>query len=326
MNVTILGAGGWGTALGLVLEDGKHQVTLWGHRRELLDEIASEAENRKYLPGVSLPKTWVLQPDLKQAIADKEMLVVAVPSKAIRQVGEQLGSFRGTIVSVTKGIENESGLTMCALLESLLPNVRVAALTGPTLAPEVARRIPSAIVAAATDSEIVEQVQALFHRPYFRVYAGKDRLGVELGGALKNVIAIGAGVCDGLGFGDNSKAALITRAIAEMRRIGVACGAQPETFSGLSGLGDLTVTCFSKLSRNRHFGERVGKGEAVDAIVSSTNTIAEGYPTARSAYHLAEKLGVDAPIIREVYEMLYHGKNVRQALADLVTRSSKYED
>jgi glycerol-3-phosphate dehydrogenase (NAD(P)+) len=230
------------------------------------------------------------------------------------------------VVSVTKGIEYETGLTMCGILRQNAPGARIAALSGPSLALEVARGVPTAIVAASLDLSVAQTVQQLFHRPTFRVYTTGDVLGVELGGALKNVIAIAAGVCDGLAFGDNSKAALITRAIVEIRRLGVACGAQAETFSGLSGLGDLTVTCFSRLSRNRGLGERLGKGEKLADIVLSMVAVAEGYPTARAAYQLAHRLHVPVPITDEVYAMLYEGKNVAQALQDLIGRDSKAED
>ena len=209
---------------------------------------------------------------------------------------------------------------MCGILAETAPKAKCAALSGPTFAIEVARDIPTAIVAASRDAATAAQVQKLFSRPTFRVYTSTDLLGVELGGALKNVIAIAAGTGDGLGFGDNSKAALVTRAIVEMRRLGVACGAQAETFTGLSGLGDLMVTCFSKHSRNRGFGERVGRGEKPADIAASMLAVAEGYPTARSAYQLARKHGVVTPVIDEVYAMLYEGKNVAQAVRDLMSR------
>jgi glycerol-3-phosphate dehydrogenase (NAD(P)+) len=214
---------------------------------------------------------------------------------------------------------------MCGVLQANAARARIVALSGPTLAMEAARDMPTAIVAASHDLEAAQQVQQLFHRPTFRVYSSADRLGVELGGALKNVVAIAAGVGDGLGFGDNSKAALITRGIVEIRRLGVACGAQAETFSGLSGLGDLAVTCYSRLSRNRGFGERLGRGEELEKILSESVTVAEGYPTARSAYHLAQRLEVVTPIIDQVYEVLYEGKNVAKALQDLTSRESKAE-
>jgi glycerol-3-phosphate dehydrogenase (NAD(P)+) len=214
---------------------------------------------------------------------------------------------------------------MSGILRQTAPGARIAALSGPTLALEVARNVPTAAVTASDDLAVAQTVQGLFHRPTFRVYTGTDLLGVELGGALKNVIAIAAGVCDGLGFGDNSKAALITRAIVEIRRLGVACGAQTETFAGLSGLGDLVVTCCSRLSRNRSLGERLGRGERLADILANTVTVAEGYPTARAAWRLSRQHGVSTPIIDEVYAMLYEGKDVRAALRDLTGRESKAE-
>ena len=255
-----------------------------------------------------------------------DCIVLAVHSRNLREVIESAPPFSGIIISVTKGIEYETGFTMSELLRRRFQHENIAALSGPTLALEVARGTPAAIVAASRDLSVAKAVQRLFHRPAFRVYTSTDLLGVELGGALKNVIAIAAGVSDGLGFGDNSKAALVTRAIVEIRRLGVACGAQTDTFAGLSGLGDLTVTCFSKLSRNRGLGERLGRGEKLAAIMESTPTVAEGYPTARSAYQLAKKLSVTTPIVDEVFAMLYEGKDVREALHDLTTRDSKAEN
>jgi glycerol-3-phosphate dehydrogenase (NAD(P)+) len=253
-------------------------------------------------------------------------VVVAIPSRPFRVATRCLADFEGMVVTVTKGIEYDTGLTMSGVLAQTAPRAGIAALSGPTLAMEVSRGVPTAIVVASSDEEVAIRIQVLFHRPAFRVYRSSDVLGVELGGALKNVMAIAAGVCDGLGFGDNSKAALITRSIAEMRRLGVARGAQAETFSGLSGLGDLTVTCFSKLSRNRGFGERLGRGEKPADILASLVSVAEGYPTAQSAYQLAQRLEVTAPIIDQVHAMLYEGKDVRQAVRDVTGRDSKAED
>ncbi len=326
MKVAVLGAGAWGTALGIILTRNGHQIILWGHRPDYLREIEKAHENKHYLPGIQLPPDWLFAENIKGAVSQADVVVVAVPSKAFREIVQHLAEFRGTIVSVTKGIEYDSGLTMSGVLRQCASDASIAALSGPTLASEVAHGFPSAIVAASDQLKTAEQVQTLFHRPSFRVYTSEDLLGVELGGALKNVIAIGAGVGDGLGFGDNSKAALVTRAIAEMRRLGVDCGAQAETFSGLSGLGDLTVTCFSKLSRNRTLGERLGRGEKLEEILSTSSSVAEGYPTARSAYQLARKRNLDTPIIDEVYAMLYEGKNLADSLRDLTTRSSKPEN
>jgi len=326
MKITVLGAGAWGTALARLLHQGQHAITLWGHDPEHLEDLRKTGRNERYLPGIDLPRDWKLEGDLPRAVQEAECIVVAVPSKAFREVSNHLSAFRGGVVSVTKGIEHQTGLTMCGILRANAPHAKIAALSGPTLAMEVARGVPSAIVAASDTEETALMTQELFHRPAFRVYTSTDLLGVELGGALKNVIAIAAGACDGLGFGDNSKAALITRGIAEIRRLGVACDAQSETFAGLSGLGDLTVTCFSRLSRNRGFGERLGKGEKVADILSAMIAVAEGYPTARSAFELAQKLRVTTPIIDEVYAVLYEGKNTAQALRDLMARESKAED
>jgi glycerol-3-phosphate dehydrogenase (NAD(P)+) len=326
VNVTILGAGAWGTALGLTLHQNGHRVTLWGHNASHLAEIARERTNDRYLPSVVLPSDWLFEPKFDAAVSNAEVVVIAVPSKAFRHAAEKLAGFRGIVVSVTKGIEFSTGLTMTGILEQCAPGALPAALSGPSLALEVARGIPTAVVAASRDEDVSHRVQALFHRPAFRVYRSSDLTGVELGGALKNVIAIAAGVCDGLGFGDNAKAALVTRGEAEMRRLGVACGARAETFSGLGGLGDLVVTCFSRLSRNRGFGEKIGRGGDVAEILAGTVSAVEGHPTARSAHELAVRLGVDAPITGEVHAMLYKGKNVKQAVHDVLSRDSKAED
>jgi glycerol-3-phosphate dehydrogenase (NAD(P)+) len=326
MKVTVLGAGAWGTALARLLQFGKHSVTLWGHNPAGLDEISRTGRNERYLPGIDLPRQMTLEKDLVRAVADAEFVIIAVPSKAFREIARQLATYAGAIVSVTKGIEFDTGLTMCGILAETSPKAKRAVLSGPTFAIEVAGEVPTAIVTASADLAVAAQVQTLFNSASFRVYTSTDLLGVELGGALKNVIAIAAGVGDGLGLGDNAKAALVTRAISEVRRLGVACGAQADTFTGLSGLGDLMVTCFSRHSRNRAFGERVGRGERASAIAASMEAVAEGYPTARSAHRLAEKHAIVTPIIAEVHAMLYEGKNVRQAVRDLMTRDLKSED
>jgi glycerol-3-phosphate dehydrogenase (NAD(P)+) len=300
-------------------------VTLWGHAAKDLADIREAGRNERFLPGIEVPSNISLEPDLARATAKPDCIVVAVPSKAFREVTQRLSGFRGLVVTVTKGIEYDTGRTMCGILEITMPHAATAALSGPTFAIEVARGIPTAIVAASTCKDTGKIVQQVFNSSAFRVYTSTDVRGVELGGALKNVIAIAAGISDGIGFGDNAKAALVTRAIVEMKRLGVACGAQAETFTGLSGLGDLMVTCFSKHSRNRAFGERVGRGERPDAIAASMRAVAEGYPTARSAYHLACSHGVDAPVIAEVHAMLYQGKNVSEAVRDLLSRDAKPE-
>ncbi len=328
MRIAILGAGAWGSALARQLLSDGHRLVVWDWDRANLDVMVATGRNEKYLPGIEIGRGFEAAGDIPQAAAGAELAILATRSSAFRDVGRQLGScgYAGVAVSVTKGIEFETGLTMGGVLHAVAPQCAHVALSGPTLAFEVARGIPTAAVSASQDLEAARLVQRVFHRPTFRVYTSSDVVGVELGGALKNVIAIAAGVCDGLGFGDNAKAALVTRALAEMRRLGVACGAQPETFSGLGGLGDLVVTCFSSLSRNHTLGERLGKGGKLEEILAGSVAVAEGYPTARAAWRLARQHGVVTPIIDEVYAMLYEGKDLRQALADLTSRSSKAED
>lgn len=324
MNVAVLGAGAWGSALAKIICENGHDVTLWGHRADHLERIAARQMN-ELLPGVTLPGEIQIQPDLFQAVDKKECVVIAVPSNAFRGTAKSLTSYRGIVVSATKGIEFDSGLTMCGIAREVIPGAVPVAISGPSFALEAAMNVPTAVVAASSDASAAQAIQQAFHRPWFRVYTSDDLLGVELGGALKNVVAIAAGTGDGLGFGDNSKAALVTRGIVEIRRLGVAVGARPETFSGLSGLGDLTATCYSRLSRNRAFGERVGRGEKLEMIATSSSP-PEGYPTSRAAYQIARKLNVETPIIDEVYAMLYQGKEPRRAVADLTRRESKAEN
>ncbi|MDG1890439.1 MAG: NAD(P)-dependent glycerol-3-phosphate dehydrogenase [Verrucomicrobiota bacterium] len=326
MNVTVLGAGAWGTALAKVLQENGHDVTLWGRDAAQLESIKATGENQRYLPGIALGQDWHITHDLAKAVMNRDLLVLAVASRGFRSIAEQLHGFQGCVVSVTKGIENVTGKTMTGILAETMPKARAVALSGPTLAAEVMARMPTAIVAASSRLDDALMVQSLFHLPHFRVYTSSDPLGVEFGGALKNVIAIAAGICQGLGLGDNSKAALVTRGIAEIRRLGIGCGAQAGTFSGLSGLGDLVVTCFSRLSRNRAFGESVGAGGNVDKILKQTVSVVEGYHTAKSAWHLASELGIDAPIAGEVNAMLHRGKSVRKAVEDLLSRQAKEED
>src|SRR6202012_5144724 len=269
---------------------------------------------------------WKTEPDFAKAVGGREVLVMAIPSQFFRDVAMKLKGHPGMFVSVTKGIEYETGETMSRILRELAPADRVAALSGPSFAREVALGIPTSVVCACENDGIARTIQGMFHRPEFRIYRSADILGVEYGGALKNVIAIAAGMSDGLGYGDNTKAGLVSRALAEMRRLGVACGAQPETFSGLSGIGDLMLTCFSRQSRNRDLGERIGRGESIEKIQASHPKLAEGYPTARSAHRLAKDKNVPTPIIDEVYAMLYEAKDARKAVRDLISRSFKVED
>lgn len=325
MKITVLGAGAWGTALARLLKLSGHEVTLWGHKADSLEAIRTTGRNEPFLPGIQLPPGLQLQADLNLAVSLAECLIVAVPSQPFRQVTAALAQFKGIVLTVTKGIEYNTGLTMSGVLNETAPHARVVALSGPSFAIEVARDIPTAVVVASENLAAASSVQELFSCPSLRVYTSVDIIGVELGGALKNVVAIAAGTSDGLGFGDNSKAALVTRAIVEIRRLGGACGARPETFTGLSGLGDLMATCFSRHSRNRGFGERVGRGERPEDIAQNMLAVAEGYPTARSAYQLARKHHVSTPVIDEVYSMLYEGKNAARCVRDIMSRDLKPE-
>jgi len=325
MKITVLGAGAWGTALAKVLHENGNAVTLWDINTETLAELR-QGRSEKLLPGVKLPADWKPEADFERAVGGAECCVMAIPSQFFRQVAAKLKGHPAIFVSVTKGIEFETGETMSRILREHAPANRVAVLSGPSFAREVALGIPTTVVCACENDGTAKTVQGLFHRPEFRIYRSADVLGVEYGGALKNIIAIGAGVSDGLGYGDNTKAGLVTRALSEMRRLGAACGAQTETFSGLSGLGDLMLTCFSKQSRNRDLGERLGRGETIEKIQASQPKLAEGHPTARSAHQLARSKNVTTPIIDEVYAMLYEGKNTKQAVRDLISRAFKAED
>jgi glycerol-3-phosphate dehydrogenase (NAD(P)+) len=325
MKITVLGAGAWGTALARVLHENGNAVTLWDIDLQTLEELR-QGRSERYLPGVELPKDWKVQADFEKAMGGAECLVMAIPSQAFRTVAAKLNGHPAILVSVTKGIEFKTGDTMSRILREHAPANRVAVLSGPSFAREVAKGIPTTVVCASESDGTARTVQGLFHRPEFRIYRSTDVLGVEYGGALKNIIAIAAGVSDGLGYGDNTKAGLVTRALSEMRRLGMACGAQSETFAGLSGLGDLMLTCFSKQSRNRDLGERLGRGETMAAIQASHPKLAEGHPTARSAHQLARDKNVPTPIIDEVYALLYEGKEPKKAVQDLISRAFKAED
>lgn len=325
MKVTVLGSGAWGSALAKVLHLNGHHVTLWDINPATIEELRT-GHNERYLPGVPLPTAWTVEPDFVKAVTGCQCLVVAIPSQSFREVTVNLRGHSALLVSVTKGIEIETGATMSGILREIAPGNRVAALSGPSFAREVALGIPTAVVCASESDAAARTAQKLFHRPEFRIYRTTDILGLEYGGALKNVIAIAAGVSDGLGYGDNTKAGLVTRALAEVRRLGVACGAHATTFAGLSGLGDLMLTCFSRQSRNRDLGERLGRGETMEAIQASQPKLAEGYPTARGAHRLARRKKVATPIMDQVYALLYQGKDPKHAVRDLISRAFKAED
>ncbi len=328
MNITVIGTGGWGTALVVLLHGNGHRVTLWGRLPEEVEPILAIRENRLFLPGVPVPSAILVTLDTAAALREAELVVLAVPSHGMRSICQQLRDFlpaTAALVHVAKGIENETGARMSEVIAAELPQNRVVVLSGPSHAEEVGRGIPTAVVVASRDTGAATLTQRAFMNERFRVYTHDDVVGVELGGALKNVIAIAAGCCDGIGFGDNTKATLCTRGLAEMARLGTALGARPETFSGLSGVGDLIVTAFSRHSRNRSFGERLGRGETVAQIIGSTKSVAEGVKTAKSVWQLSQRLKVDLPISRQVHSILYEGQSPKQAVRDLMTREAKPE-
>lgn len=330
MVTAVLSDGGWGTALALTLLRNGHSVSLWGPFPENLAAMRQARENVRFLPGVALPAGLRLTGELGEAVAGAELVVLAAPAQYMRAL---LGRLRPVslpsaplLVNVAKGIEVGTLLRMSELVREQLGPRHYAVLSGPSHAEEVARRIPTAVVSASTDPAVARAVQSVFMNDVLRVYTSDDVTGVELGGALKNVLALAAGVCDGMGFGDNTKAALMTRGIVEMARLGSALGGQPETFSGLSGIGDLIVTCTSRHSRNRHVGEELGRGGRLEDIIQAMGgQVAEGVTTADSAYQLARRAAVDTPIIDQVHAGLYEGRDPRQAVRDLMTREAKPE-
>ncbi|MCX6898428.1 MAG: NAD(P)-dependent glycerol-3-phosphate dehydrogenase [Verrucomicrobia bacterium] len=325
MNIAIIGAGGWGTALSVLLHGKGHRARLWAYVPAHVTEMQAKRENVHFLPGVPLPPEMEISNDMAHTVQGAELVVMAVPSHTMRQTCQKLPRLTVPILSVSKGIENETGKRMTEVIAETQSGVPVAALSGPSHAEEVARGTPTAVVASSLHPTLARLVQQAFMTDRFRIYTGDDLVGVELGGALKNVIAIAAGITDGLGLGDNAKAALVTRGQAEMSRLGLALGARQETFFGLSGIGDLMVTCFSKWSRNRGVGERLGRGESLDQILGSMEMVAEGVRTAKSAVTLSEQASIEMPITLEVFAVLYEGKNVRQAMRDLMTREAKPE-
>ena len=328
MKITVIGTGGWGTALAVLLNGNGHAVTLWGRLEEEVAPILQTRENRLLLPGVKVPEAITVTLDERAALAGTEMVVLAVPSHGMRLICQKVGPVvpaGAALVHVAKGIENETGKRMSEVIAEELGRGEVVVLSGPSHAEEVARGIPTALVAAAVKEELAERVQDVFMNERFRVYTHDDVTGVELGGAIKNVIALAAGVCDGIGFGDNTKAALCTRGLAEMSRLGEALGARVETFSGLSGVGDLMVTAFSRHSRNRAFGERLGKGDTAQQIQAATKSIAEGVRTVKSVQQLSHRLRLETPIAREVYAIIHAGKKPQDAVRDLMAREAKPE-
>ena len=331
MKVAVLGAGSWGTTLALVLNQNDHLVSCWSFDKSDIESILMYGENKKFLPGVKIPDRLKFTSRLEDSVEGADVILVAVPSHAVRSVIKEmtLTSRRDLIwINVAKGIENHTLLRVSQVIEEAgqIAPEQIGVLSGPSHAEEVSREIPTAIVSASKSQETATLIQKLFMRPYFRVYTNLDIIGVELGGALKNIIAVAAGICDGAGFGDNTKAALITRGLVEINRLGVKMGAKPDTFAGLSGMGDLIVTCMSQHSRNRYVGEQIGKGRKLQEVLDEMVMVAEGIKTTASAYELSQKEDIEMPITEQVYRTLFDEKPPVEAMRDLMNRASKIED
>ncbi len=327
-STAIIGAGGWGTALAISWAKRGNNVTLWGNNPERAERLRETRENAEYLPGAKLPDSIHVTSNIADCTG-AGLIVFVTPSVALRSVANRLRdaglNSDAILLSGTKGIEHGSGLRMTEVMHEIFPDNTVAVLSGPNLAVEVSRDLPTAAVLGCRNADCAEELQSYLGSERFRIYSSDETIGIELGGALKNVFAIAAGASDGFGLGDNSKAALVTRALAELLRLGVAMGGNPRTFYGLSGAGDLIATCFSQLSRNRRVGERLGRGETLEQISASTHMVAEGIPTAQSAYECARKLQIETPIIDQIYSVLYEGKRPGDAMQALLGRDQKAE-
>lgn len=328
VNIGIIGAGSWGTALAVLLHKNGHKVTIWSIIEEEIEMLKKEHEHKEKLPGVKLPKEMLFTVSLEEAVRGKDILVLAVPSPYIRSSAHNMKEYVGEgqiIVNVAKGIEEKSLLTLSQIIEEEIPQAKVAVLSGPSHAEEVGKGIPTTIVVGAKEKETAEYLQNVFMNEAFRVYISPDVLGIELGAALKNVVALAAGIADGLGYGDNTKAALITRGITEIARLGTAMGGRFETFGGLTGIGDLIVTCASMHSRNRRAGILIGKGYSMEEAMKEVKMVVEGVYSAKAAMALAEKYKVQLPIIEQVNAVLFDGKEAGAAVKDLMIRDKKLE-
>jgi glycerol-3-phosphate dehydrogenase (NAD(P)+) len=328
-NISIIGDGAMGTVMGTMLCENGAVVRIWGYDAEQLKEMERARENVKFLPGYKLPANLLFESRDEYIMADADLIVSAVPCQFMRSIWNRLKRYvpkNVPIVSVTKGIENDTLLRPGQIIAEVVGGQNgIVALSGPTISDELAKKLPATACAACSDEQLAKKVQAAFCVPWFRVYTNTDIVGVELAGAMKNVIAIAAGIIDGIGAGDNAKAALLSRGLAEITRLGIACGARPATFAGLTGLGDLVTTCISPKGRNRSFGERIGKGQSIEQASGATMSVIEGISTCESVVALARKYKVEMPITQAVYEVIFENKPVQTAIADLMRRQLKAE-
>lgn len=327
-ELSVIGAGSWGTALAIVLAENGHHVTVWSILEDEIKMLTEGHEHKDKLPGVRIPENVTFTTDLKEAVQGKDMVVLAVPSLFVRSTAHNMAEFVAQdqlIVVVSKGIEEKTLMIMTDVVEDEIPQASVAVLSGPSHAEEVGRRLPTTVVAGAKTKALAERVQSYFMNEVFRVYTSPDMLGIEMGASLKNVIALAAGMADGLGFGDNTKAALITRGIKEISRLAIAMGAHPETLSGLTGIGDLIVTCASMHSRNRRAGILIGQGYTMQEAMDEVKMVVEGVYSAKAAVALSEKYGISMPIISQVNQVLFHGQSAKDAVMELMCREKKSE-
>lgn len=328
-KISVIGDGGWGTTLAIHLYKKGFPVLLWGAFPGYVKQLGSTRRNPKFLPGITIPKGIVITNDLKNAIEGSDLVVLATPSQYVKSVLLKIKkcSYKNTrFLSVVKGLDNQKLLRISQLIYQVLgKNVPLAVLSGPTIAIQVAREIPSTAVIASHNGTLAKELQEIFNSRAFRIYTNSDMIGVELGGSIKNIIAIACGICDGLGLGTNTKSAILCRGLAEMARLGEALGAQKHTFYGLSGLGDLATTCFGLESRNRQVGEKLGKGKKISQILATTNMVAEGVPTARAIYRISKKHKVSMPITTEVFQIIYKKKDPKDVAKDLMIRKLKEE-
>ncbi len=327
-TIAVIGAGSWGTALAVLLSKNGHKVNLWVYERKDYEAIVREGENRRYLPGVSIPSNVDIHFNLNDAVEGQDIILLAVPSHAVRQTAGRLAPHVGDnpiIINAAKGLEEKTYKRLSQVIEEEIPQAKVVILSGPSHAEEVAQDIPTTVVCSSKNMEAAEKIQDIFMCPSFRVYTNTDLIGVETGGALKNIIALAAGISAGLGYGDNTKAAIMTRGVYEMARLGQALGASALTFAGLSGIGDLIVTCTSMHSRNQRAGILIGKGMPAEQALSEIGMVVEGVKTCKAAYELAKSLNIEMPITEQLYQILYMGKDPASAVNDLMLRDKTHE-
>lgn len=328
-KIAVIGDGGWGTTLAIHLQKKGYTVSLWCPFADYADFLNKKRENKKFLPGIKIPKNIFISHSLKEVMADSFLIILAVPSQYLRavvlKIKQQITPSSQIFLSVVKGIETDTMKRMSEVIYENLGKIKLAVLSGPTIAKEIALEVPSAAVISSPSMSIAEQIQDIMMSEYFRIYTNSDMIGVEMGGALKNIIALACGIADGLGCGTNTKAALLTRGLAEITRLGVSLGAVKKTFWGLSGMGDLVTTCISPYSRNRFVGEQIGSGKKLGHVLSKMNMVAEGVKTCEAAYKLAQKKYLETPIIEQVYLVLYKNKEARLAVSDLMCRKKKEE-